>query len=184
MQTIGKFGSLLVLLLITSISQATEFNSGAPDGATKTIDAKGNVYENFLPLQQAEGTSNALMAGTWWDNGYGPGVLGYQYQLYYSDVLSTTSASGFMTEIHYQWSGSFNGWSDTRVYLLIVNPTSGAIVANAEVTSATSGSLTPPSNTYPGNYAIAYGYVVDRPPLLSIFNGPSFGIVSVTVEYQ
>lgn len=75
----------------------------------------------------------------------GRGVLAYQYQLYFSDVLSTTSASGFMSEIHYQWSGSMNGWSDVYVYLLIVNLTSGAIVANAEVTSATFGLLTRPT---------------------------------------
>lgn len=184
MQVIGKIGSLIILLCITSMSYAMEFSPGAPNGVSKTIDAEGNLYEHFAPLQEAGESSQSLLAGVWSDNGYGPGVLAYQYQLYYSDVLSTTSASGFMSEIHYQWSGSMNGWSDVHVYLLIVNPTSGAIIANAEVTSATSGSLTPPANTYPGNYAIAYGYVVDRPPLLSIFNGPSFGIVSVTVEYQ
>lgn len=161
----------------------------APDrlpNSINLVDSTGqDIGAPFPPtsFSAKQDQSPQAALASWFAAGNGPGTLEYQYQLYTSSIMSGSFASGYMTNITYNWSGTFNGWSDTIVYLLVVDP-SGNIVGNADVTSNTSGSVSTPVNTYPADYRVAFGYIVDRSPNLRIYNGPSFGAVNVTVQYQ
>jgi len=161
-------------------------NSVFAQGATSEV-----VLHEIEPTQNinelvAEQNSSNLRArrafGSWFDNGQGPGQLPYQGRWYYSDILSGYG-SGYMTNINYSWQGNFNGWNNVKVYLFIVN-TSGYIVAYADVTNSSSSNLSVPTNTYPATYDIAFGYIVDVPLEVAIYQGPTFGWVNSTVQYQ
>lgn len=186
-----KFKLLILALLCISTTVASASPNvvpGAPLNApplVQMIDAEGSTLNLFAPSEKAEasGGVQSMLAGTWFDSGAGPGVLEYQGQWYFSDILSTNFASGYMDEISYQWSGSFNGWTDVLVYLFILDD-SGNIVANADVTNDTSATLPVPAATYPADYRLVFGYIVDRPLIARIYNGPSFGPVNVSVYYQ
>lgn len=186
-----KFKLLMLTLLClsaTAVYASPNIAPGTPLHAPpleEKIDAEGNAHYIFVPSDKALEPDDvpSVMAGTWFDSGAGPGVLEFQGQWYFSDILSTSFATGYLDQISYQWSGSFNGWADVLVYLFILDP-NGDIVANAEVTNATSGTLPVPAATYPADYRLVFGYIVDRPLVLRIYGGPSFDYVSASVYYQ
>lgn len=182
---------ILSLILITAAPFVTaDLLEGPPSlPISTTIDKHGNLFDSpFPPTTNALEIKNKqeyapLQYSYWFDSGSGPGVLSYQYQNFYSDLLSPSYASGYMTSISYNWSGNFNGWSDVYVYLIVIDH-NGYIVANADVTNSNSSTLSAPANTFPANYRVAFLYFIDRAPTLSIYGGPSFGTVSVSVQYQ
>lgn len=128
-----------------------------------------------------DGEVNALQS-TWFDNG--PGQLEWQNRLYQSELLSGVAiTSGYMTNISYNWSGSFNGWNNVIVYLAIIDQ-DGLIVGSADVTNSSSGNLSVPFQEYPAYYSVGFMYIVDQQPEVMIYDGPFFGSVSATVTYQ
>jgi len=184
-----NFILLLILIVISPLTSADIIEGPPPLPISTTIDKYGNQFNApFLPETssleiKSEQELEPLQYNYWFDSGSGPGVLSYQYQNFYSDLLSPSYASGYMTSISYNWSGNFNGWSNVYVYLLIIDQ-NGNIAANANVTNSSSSTLSTPANTFPANYRVAFLYFIDRAPTLSIYNGPSFGTVSVSVQYQ
>lgn len=187
----AKFKLLILALLSLSSTVVSAGSDIAPGAAVNAppleqmLDAEGNTLNLFAPSIDVDAPPNAqdMLAGTWFSSGTGPGVLEYQGQWYFSDILSTNFATGYMDQISYQWSGSFNGWTDVLVYLFIID-NNGDIVANADVTNSTSATLSVPPATYPADYRLVFGYIVDRPLVVRIYGGPSFGPVSVSVYYQ
>ena len=181
MKTLKTWTARALLLCAFVISgnayaDTAELNQGAPEGVILPL-------ESIMEISEIGGAMIAPLAiGSWYDAGPGPGVLPFQGQFYYSDILSSYG-SGYMNYIHYSWSGQTNGWANPLVYLLILD-SSNNIVANANVTNSPTGGVSVPANTYPATYKVAYAFAVDQSPVLRIYNGPSYTWVTASVQYN
>lgn len=175
--SVKTFSAISVFLFAS-----TAFAEKANDIGFSLKLPQGIDKNSFIDSRKDESQS-LLGAGSWYDAGNGPGTLNSQGEFYFSDILNSNYSSGYMTGFDYSWSGSFNGWSNVDVYACVIN-TGGSIVGCADVTTSKSGNLSVPANTFPTNYDIAFAYIVDRPFVVNIYRGPSFGFVTARVQYQ
>lgn len=93
---------ILSLILITAAPFVTaDLLEGPPSlPISTTIDKHGNLFDSPFPpttntLEIKDKQEYApLQYSYWFDSGSGPGVLSYQYQNFYSDLLSPAMPVG------------------------------------------------------------------------------------------
>lgn len=187
----------VMLALLSSFSlaeEAAQFQPGVPDGLEipiierMVLDADGNWVDTLAePLSSLRATNSYNWQG-WLDNANGPGQLHEQYALGWSGILSgSSSTSGYIDYIDYEWSGYFNGWRNIRIAAVFYD-NNGQYIRAYGVGSQyggqppKTGRLVFPHHVMKANTKIRFAFWVHRAPRLAISNGPVFNNVSVKVH--